>query len=507
MLLLALVLATAIAQNNENRTLDLLRAMSHGRLTIDADHANTVDTAFANGHFYSGGAPGLAFALLPFQLGWFQGGGAQVWLLTVIGAAVPLALGAVGVRRAARAFGASEEHATLSAVAHALGTIALPFATRLYAHSLVVCCLAWALAFVLERRKLGLAGALAAFAVVCDYNTALVVAALGAFVLLQEGKRAGWFVVGGLGPALLLGAYHTACFGAPWRTPYDFHADANTRELVKVAYGFSLPSPRILLELVFGTRRGWLFTQPVALAGLLGVATLARRDRRAILALVVAGIVLLANAARHQDWHAGASFGARYTVAALPFVALGYARAFELLGTWRWPVLGVSGALALLGATSAWGFDVRTTFDALWILGPRAGAVVALAGLDEGSLTACVASVLVLATVLPLVAFRLGRTEPALLGALVVAPFLAGAHGAYLAFVRGPAAVRSAQQAAGRAQMERAVDASWDASDARRMVAVARMSGDRELLVLALERLVVLDPEDGAAREELKRLR
>ncbi len=39
------------------------------------------------------------------------------------------------------------------------------------------------------------------------------------------------------------------------------------------------------------------------------------------------------------------------------------------------------------------------------------------------------------------------------------------------------------------------------------MVAVARMSGDRELLVLALERLVVLDPEDGAAREELKRLR
>jgi hypothetical protein len=495
-LLLALVLATGIAQNNENRTLDLLQALSHGRLTIDPElwidqgHANTVDTAFANGHFYSGGAPGLAFALLPFQVvfGAFLSGGRLVWVLTALGAGVPLALSAIGVRRVVAAFGASEEHATLAALAHALGTIALPFATRLYAHSLVVCCFAWALAFVLERRKLGAAGALAAFAVVCDYNTALVAAALGVFVLLQEGKRASWFALGALGPAVLLGVYHTACFGAPWKTPYDFHADGNTREIVKVAYGFSLPSPRVLLELVFGTRRGWLFSQPVALAGLVGTATLARRDRRALLGVVVAAVVLLANAARLRDWSAGASFGARYTTAALPFVALGYARAFELLGRWRWPLLGASGALALHGATSPWGFDLWTTLDALWIQGPRAGAVVALAGLDEGSLAACVASVIALAVVLPLVALRLGRREPALLGALVLVPFLAGTPSAYLSFVRGPKAVREAQRAAGHAELVRVIASSRDLHEAHRTTMIIRTTGDPELIKLAQDR-------------------
>src|SRR5262249_2904097 len=106
-LLLAMLLATASMRDNESRTLDLVRALAQGRLWIDPDAGNTVDRAVANGHVYAGGAPGLAFALLPFQLGWFRGGAAQVWLLTVIGAALPLALGAVGVRRAARAGGAS----------------------------------------------------------------------------------------------------------------------------------------------------------------------------------------------------------------------------------------------------------------------------------------------------------------------------------------------------------------------------------------------------------------
>ena len=52
-------LATGSARDNENRTLDLLGALAHGKVTIDETAGNTVDKAFREGHFYSGGAPGF----------------------------------------------------------------------------------------------------------------------------------------------------------------------------------------------------------------------------------------------------------------------------------------------------------------------------------------------------------------------------------------------------------------------------------------------------------------
>ncbi|MEZ0229313.1 MAG: hypothetical protein ACAI25_11860, partial [Planctomycetota bacterium] len=221
MLLLGALLATASARDNENRTLDLAAALSKGRVSIEDElpRGPTVDLARVGSHVYSGGAPGLAFTVLPARLVTDS-----VLLLTILGASVPLALGALGVRRGALALGAAPGMADLGAAAHSLGTIALPFATRLYAHSLVVCLLAWSLALVLERRRLALAGLLAAWAVVCDYNVALAAAALVIFLAVQrDAKGAAHFVAGAVGPAVLLAVYHTACFGAPWRTPYDFH--------------------------------------------------------------------------------------------------------------------------------------------------------------------------------------------------------------------------------------------------------------------------------------------
>ncbi|HZU97195.1 MAG TPA: hypothetical protein VFF73_10905, partial [Planctomycetota bacterium] len=164
LLLAAALLGGAATGYNENRSIALVRALAHGRLWIDPDAWTTVDRAIKDGHFYSGGPPGLAFALLPAYLVLERvlDGLPLVYALTFLGAGVPLALGALGVRRAASAVSVPREHAELVALAHSLGTMALPFATRLFAHSLVVCLLAWAFALVLERRRLALAGTLAA---------------------------------------------------------------------------------------------------------------------------------------------------------------------------------------------------------------------------------------------------------------------------------------------------------------------------------------------------------
>ncbi len=51
---------------NQNSRLDLVRAIvEQGTLRIDPFHENTNDKAFANGHYYSDKAPGLALLAVP----------------------------------------------------------------------------------------------------------------------------------------------------------------------------------------------------------------------------------------------------------------------------------------------------------------------------------------------------------------------------------------------------------------------------------------------------------
>lgn len=497
-LLLAALLATASARDNESRTLCLVRALSAARLWIDPDAGSTIDRAVANGHVYSGGAPGLAFALAPAHLLLrpFLAGPPLVLALTLLGASLPFALSVVGVRRAVAASGRLDV-AELAAVAHGFGTIALAFATRLYAHSLVVCLLAFSLALILERRRLALAGLLAAAAVVCDYNVGLAAFALLALVVAQEGtKGAVPFAIGAAGPAALLAAYHTACFGAPWRTPYDFHADPATRAIVAAGYGFSWPRPWIVLEVLFGLRRGFLFTQPIALAGLVGLGALAaRRDRRALFALAVTLAVLLAHASRAVDWHAGASFGARYSAHALPFLALGYPRAFDLLGRARVPAVLASAALALVGAVTDWpGFDALTFWQRLWLMGPRTASLVVLLGLDDFGFVAALVSVLSLAVVVAAVVALVARPRPGWLLAAALAPVALGAHGVPFAFYRGPDRVkRELMETVARGQLLRMIDASRDLDEARGRLAVAELTGDPELVARARARVAALE--------------
>src|SRR5207248_4649981 len=74
-LLLGAVLLTSYAYFyqgggwNQNSRFDLVRAIIECHtLSIDAYHGNTQDKAFANGHYYSDKAPGVAFLAVPIAL-------------------------------------------------------------------------------------------------------------------------------------------------------------------------------------------------------------------------------------------------------------------------------------------------------------------------------------------------------------------------------------------------------------------------------------------------------
>lgn len=543
LLLAAATLTPAPPVGYEARVLALAWGLAHGRTWIDPDKDATVDRAWvpARGHHYTGGAPGLSVAVLPVAAATepplVDGAGRAAlparagWLVVLAGAALPLAAFAVAARRAVRrATGCDEEAATAAAALAALGTFLLGLGGRLYPHALAAALLAGGLALGLRRREGEpgdevpvsgrawlAAGLCAGLAVACDYGVAPCALAVVALAALRGGARAaGAVVLGGLGPALLLGLYHQVCFGAPWRTAYDFHEEAGIRELMGTAAGYRLPRPSLVVALLAGPERGLLWTGPAALLGAVGLGVALRDARRAgdgarvrtlALAAGTATVVLLLNAARVHDWHAGTTWGPRYLTGALPFVALGLPAGLALLGRARAAVVAACVAVAAVGAVAGtWG-PPRHLVELLAIRGPHAaGAAALVLGDARPSFAAALLSCAALTAAAPLAVWLVRPTaRPRWLVAAALGPLVVGGLGLQ-GWTGGVAEVRGRERAAVERQVRREIEACDDPLQARRLAVVAGRLGPRVELD-ALERLTALDPGDASARARRDQLR
>lgn len=543
-LLLALTLATPLKDSNGVATLVAVEGLAHGRLSLGPGGDVVGDRAWVPsrpssaaaalggaagatlplvGRAYHGNAPGAIFLWAPIHVVARRVLPERLLLLAIVclGAALPHAIGTVGVRRAVlRATGCREDEATLAAFAYGLGTIALPLSTRAMSHSVALPCLAWSLALALRRDTRGAAGAgaLAAVAFTCHYVCALPAAILGVVTLLQGGMRCGAAFALGASPVLgALGLYNAHCFGSPLTTAYGHRYQPDLRALLEKNAGFSYPRPAILAELFFGTRRGVIFTQPVVLVGVVGLVAMARqRDRTALLALACVALLFLVNAGR-PDWAAGYSFGSRYTSGALPFVALGLPRGFALAGAIGKATLGASVALAVGASATNWGFSSLTTLGTLLRLGPRTmGLADVLLGAGDHETTGHCALVAAaaLAVALPVAATLLGARaiesparRRAALFALALAPLLLCLPIAATLARSGPPGVVQAHRSLLRREMLSELETVWHAQQARRMAESAQRSGDPLVYTRAIERTVELDPADEGARNELARLK
>ena len=335
---------------NQGARLAELHAIAlQGTLRIDKYHEVTGDKAVIDGHYYSEKAPAIvAMALPAFTVTtWVQrmigidpdspaGWRASQWIATAGSVGVIAALGGAAFFLLLLApLGAAL--ALLATYAVFLGTITFPYATALFAHAGTIGLLSIALWAALERPSAlrdDLAGLCAGLAVACEYPAVIPAAALGAYLLYQDPRRAWRYGLWMIPAALLILGKNYSITGSPFRLSYGSNP-AFPRITSANAFGFSLPDPVRMRYLLWGEYRGLLFWSPVLLMAVPGLVLWYRRDRAAAVMIASVFVLILLQVASFYSWFGGFAVGPRYLAPAIPF--LGLAAAY---GIKRFPVPG-----------------------------------------------------------------------------------------------------------------------------------------------------------------------
>jgi hypothetical protein len=348
---------------NQNSRFDLVRAViERGTLRIDAYHENTSDKAFANGHYYSDKAPGLALLAVPIaeavrpllrpvgvEPASARGLVATSYFVTVFGVAVPMAAACALLFFIALRLGSDTNAAAFGALALGLATPMWAYSTLFWGHSLAGACLLFGFAFALRLRRnishagdvlLGLAVGLAAgWATVTEYPAvpaAVMVAVLALGMVWKDGWPRRWraslgIALGASACVAVLLIYQFRVFGSAFEPSYSYYSAGAFPWMKRGYMGVTYPRIDVALKLLFGCRRGLLFVAPVALAAPFGLRWLWKQpSSRAVAAAAaaVAAYYFLFNAS-FVVWAAGWSYGPRYMAAGLPLLSIGLAPAWS----------------------------------------------------------------------------------------------------------------------------------------------------------------------------------
>jgi hypothetical protein len=302
-------------------------------ITLEPD---LFDRAVYGGHTYSDKAPGISFMAVPaFAVeraaglaraprDWTGKGDLSLWGIRLATSGVLFLLAGLLLGRAAESLVPGTGAATFAVFGTA--TLAAPLAPTLFEHDAAAF---WALAgFLLAWRQrrpvlLAAAGLALGIGVLFQYAVGSIAVVVAVYVAVRQGRRVGWFVLGGVAPALALGAYDWAAFGSPFHLSYRYVANRYSELQHGGFFGIGIPRLDGLREVLVGDR-GLLMFSPVLLAAAVGLVLMWRRGHRAeaVVAAVVSVVFVLADAAYFIPY-GGNSPGPRFAVPALPFLLLG----------------------------------------------------------------------------------------------------------------------------------------------------------------------------------------
>jgi hypothetical protein len=365
---------------NQNSRFDLVRAIvERETLRIDDFHQNTEDKAYANGHYYSDKAPGVALLAVPAArtgrvllriVGVDPASPPGLldlaYWITVWTVALPTAAACACLFWIALQLGCSVNASAFAALALGLATPLWAYATLFWGHALAGACLVFAFACAMRLREnvrptgdllWGLALGLAAgWATVTEYPSApasAMVAGLALALVWKDGwrRRSRMVLViaaGALPCVIALMAYQEAAFGSVFHPSYAYYPPGAFSWMTHGYMGLTYPRIDVALKLLFSCRRGLLFSGPVALAAPFGLRLLWKQPAThaaAVNATAIAAYYFLFHAS-FSSWPAGWSYGPRYLSPGLPLLCLGLAPLWDRARpAWRIVV----GALAAAG--------------------------------------------------------------------------------------------------------------------------------------------------------------
>jgi hypothetical protein len=346
-------------------------------LYSEGKQMNTSDWSECGGHYYSNKSPGTTWfgvALLapiyPLQRHFCPDGDGispraeifNAWYLNFMLGVLPTAFSVLALAGILLKLGASEARAYPGALLIALGTAVFPFATTLMAHSTVAACLTFSLWSYLRGGKFSLfaSGAWFGAAVLFDYSAGLLLPLALIFILCREKARILQFVAGGLPFAVLYCVYNAMCFGGPFSFAAQYINPVYRTEGDAAGGLLGLPNAWLILELLFGVRRGVLTASPFLFFAVPGCVFLWKqrglRRGLALLAALAFAALLLMNAS-FNGWHSGASFTARYMVPVIPFIGI-LAVMAPLKQGWRRGLFVLLAAVSLLNMFAAAAYTV-----------------------------------------------------------------------------------------------------------------------------------------------------
>jgi len=268
-------------------------------------------------------------------------------------AAALVASTAIGLLASCFAQRTSPGLAVVSALIVGLGTSVFSTAQALWQHPAVLLFLVIAIA-ALERMEAvamaadrsgpALVAAVAlALAAVSRPATIPLCAVLFGFLLIRARPFIRRILLAAALPLLLIAAYNTTFFGAPWR----FGPTLSGR--------FGAAFPESIAGLLLSPARGLLVFTPIAIVALWALIRQARRSTvaRALLAAASAHFLFMA---LWNEWHGGESFGPRLLTDLVPALFF-----FLPEGLAAWPKTGVVLGFASVGAQmiGGWTYDYR----------------------------------------------------------------------------------------------------------------------------------------------------
>jgi len=169
-----------------------------------------------------------------------------------------------------------------------------------------------------------LSGAVLGYAVITEYTAFLAVGILALYLLFSPGIRKYFLIwaLGGLPSALLMMAYNQAAFNGPLTLAYEF----STMPHRHLGYfmGLGIPSLKSAYHLLLSGHRGLFYSSPWLFFGLAGSFLMILKNRfkaEAFVCLSIFASFIWMNSSL-VDWDGGWTFGARYLVPVIPFLAL-----------------------------------------------------------------------------------------------------------------------------------------------------------------------------------------